>query len=311
MWYRRLGLVVFLVAASLLTTATAFAQTTCTFQLGFATIDGMIPQVVGTCLENEQHNPANGDALQHTTNGLLVWRKSDNFTAFTDGYHSWVNGPDGLQERLNSQRFVWEANPDGLPVVSGTGTVVTSSGGLPNSTTVLNDYSSTVYGRTFTYTGTSAATRSLIATGDFTNQDKQTMAASLAFASVGAFGTMTNGQQAVLASIAAKASNDVATDIATNSLGTVAITGFAAPTSSQAALALVNQVAPAFNGLTWTTLSSTYGIYNFKATTTRTFSTSQGPITVTLGINATVYPVSTTSATVSILTGTGPSASKV
>ena len=39
------------------------------------------------------------------------------FTAFTDGYHTWVNGPNGVQERLNSQRFAWQANPDGLPVV--------------------------------------------------------------------------------------------------------------------------------------------------------------------------------------------------
>jgi len=48
---------------------------------------------------------------------LLVWRKLDNWTTFTDGFHTWVNGPYGLQERLNDQRFGWEANPDGLPVV--------------------------------------------------------------------------------------------------------------------------------------------------------------------------------------------------
>src|SRR5207253_4197506 len=62
----------------------------------------------GGCLENEHHNPDNGDALQQTTGGLLVWRKTDNFTAFTDGYWSWVNGPKGLQRRLNSERFDWE-----------------------------------------------------------------------------------------------------------------------------------------------------------------------------------------------------------
>jgi hypothetical protein len=72
---------------------------------------------VGQCLENEQHNPANGDGLQHTTGGLMVWRKADNFTAFTDGFRSWVNGPFGLQQRLNSQRFSWEFNPERLQVV--------------------------------------------------------------------------------------------------------------------------------------------------------------------------------------------------
>ena len=58
-----------------------------------------------------------GDALQQTTNGLLVWRKSDNWTAFTDGSQSWVNGPLGLQQRQNDQRFWWEANPDGWQIV--------------------------------------------------------------------------------------------------------------------------------------------------------------------------------------------------
>src|SRR5579875_2503306 len=89
----------------------------CQFVLGFATLHDLIPQIVGQCLENEHHNPTNGDGLQMTTNGLLVWRKADNFTAFTDGYRTWVNGPHGLEARLNSQRFSWESNPGGLPVV--------------------------------------------------------------------------------------------------------------------------------------------------------------------------------------------------
>ena len=61
--------------------------------------------------------PRHGDALQRTVNGLLVWRKADNWTAFTDGSQSWVNGPLGLQQRSNDQRFWWEANPDGLAIV--------------------------------------------------------------------------------------------------------------------------------------------------------------------------------------------------
>jgi LysM repeat protein len=105
----------------LLSAVQAQAATTCRFVLGFATLAALIPQQVGQCVENEEHNPANGDALQHTTGmagagGLLVWRKADNWTAFTDGYHTWINGPDGLQQRLNSQRFAWEANPANLPL---------------------------------------------------------------------------------------------------------------------------------------------------------------------------------------------------
>ena len=78
----------------------------CQFVLGFATMAAAVPQV-GQCQE-DQHYASNGDAQQHTTGGLLVWRKADNVTVFTDGYHSWVNGPRGLQQRLNSDRFDWE-----------------------------------------------------------------------------------------------------------------------------------------------------------------------------------------------------------
>ena len=104
-------------AAPAPTSAPAAAAGPCSFVLGFKAIAGMIPQQVGACTDDEGHNPANGDALQHTTGGLLVWRKADNWTAFTDGYRTWVNGPAGLRERLNTQRFPWEANPEGFPVV--------------------------------------------------------------------------------------------------------------------------------------------------------------------------------------------------
>lgn len=97
----------------------AHAAGPCQFVLGFATFHDSIPATVGDCADDEQHNPANGDALQHTTRGLLVWRKGDNFTAFTDGTRTWVAGPRGIQERLNGQRFSWEANPDGLPLADG------------------------------------------------------------------------------------------------------------------------------------------------------------------------------------------------
>jgi uncharacterized protein YkwD len=90
----------------------------CRFVLGFATMAGSVPQAVGQCTDEESHNPTNGDALQHTSGGLLVWRKADNWTAFTDGFHTWVNGPNGVQERLNTQRFTFEANPGGLPLAS-------------------------------------------------------------------------------------------------------------------------------------------------------------------------------------------------
>ena len=97
----------------------------CRYVLGFATLHDLIPDTVGDCLVDEHHRAESGDGLQETARGLLVWRKADNETAFTDGYRTWVNGPFGLQERLNTQRFAWEANPEGLPIVG-----VTAPGSL-------------------------------------------------------------------------------------------------------------------------------------------------------------------------------------
>ena len=77
------------------------------FKMGFATLAGMIPDVVGTPVV-EEHHGANGDGLQETSTGLMVWRKADNWTAFTDGYRTWINGPYGLQVRTNDQKFDWE-----------------------------------------------------------------------------------------------------------------------------------------------------------------------------------------------------------
>ena len=82
----------------------------CEFVLGFKTLRDLIGHdIVGECVENVYHS-ANGDGLQRTTDGMLVWRKADNRTAFTDGYRTWINGPSGLVQRLNTERFEWEAD---------------------------------------------------------------------------------------------------------------------------------------------------------------------------------------------------------
>jgi len=108
-------------AATLLITGAlpqaAAAQTPppCTFKLGFASLAESMGDAVGSCLENEYFNPLNGNAEQHTTAGLLYWRKLDGTTAFTDGYETWLNGPYGLQVRLNTERYDWEPiNPPAL-----------------------------------------------------------------------------------------------------------------------------------------------------------------------------------------------------
>lgn len=118
------------------------AAANCQFVLGFKALHDLIPDIVGNCLVDEHHNLTNGDGLQETTGpvggsgtGLLVWRKADNWTAYTDGYHTWINGPDGIQERLNTgPLFPWET-PAGPPVEAPTPTTVpTSSTGVTFTT---------------------------------------------------------------------------------------------------------------------------------------------------------------------------------
>ncbi|CAA9210973.1 MAG: hypothetical protein AVDCRST_MAG77-264 [uncultured Chloroflexi bacterium] len=98
-------------AAQALESVVLPAQGSCGFTLGFAALRTLVgTETIGECLEDEHFNPGNGNAEQRTARGLLVWRKADNWTAFTDGYVTWVNGPLGVQRRLNTQRFDWEGD---------------------------------------------------------------------------------------------------------------------------------------------------------------------------------------------------------
>ena len=114
LWALGLSLIVsWMVTVGLPTLAEA---ANCQFTGGFRTLHDLIPNIVGNCLDNERYNGQTGDGYQDTTGptgkgGLLYWQKADNLTYFTDGYHTWVLGPYGLQERLNTQRFPWEPLP--------------------------------------------------------------------------------------------------------------------------------------------------------------------------------------------------------
>ena len=79
----------------------------CAFRFGFKELYDLIPDTVGQCLENERYD-VSGDSFQRTTGGLLVWRKADNLTTFTDGYWTWIHGENSLQKRRNSERFDWD-----------------------------------------------------------------------------------------------------------------------------------------------------------------------------------------------------------
>jgi competence protein ComEC len=100
--------VLLVVALGLVIGGSVFAQSAPEFKLGFKTLADQVSSAVGQAVENE-HWGANGDSLQQTTTGLMVWRKADNWTAFTNGSRTWVNGPLGVMERGNEERFSWES----------------------------------------------------------------------------------------------------------------------------------------------------------------------------------------------------------
>ncbi len=102
----------FLLMSPILASAESQTPMPAEFRLGFRLLADQIPGIVGSPLEGEHHG-ANGDGLQQTTEGLMVWRKADNWTAFTNGTWTWVNGPQGVVERSNDERFPWEADDRG------------------------------------------------------------------------------------------------------------------------------------------------------------------------------------------------------
>lgn len=99
-------------------TVAAVPGAPCQFVLGFKTLHDLASREIGDCIDNQTYD-SSGDAVQHTTKGLLVWRPADNWTGFTNGYMTWINGPTGLVQRLNWHRFAWEANREATPVIPG------------------------------------------------------------------------------------------------------------------------------------------------------------------------------------------------
>jgi hypothetical protein len=100
-------LLVWLILSVLLSPVVVLAQETPSFRLGFADLARQIPQVVGQPTEAEHYGP-NGDSLQATTTGLMAWRRADNWTAFTNGSRTWINGPDGVENRANDEKLWFE-----------------------------------------------------------------------------------------------------------------------------------------------------------------------------------------------------------
>jgi hypothetical protein len=115
---RSLVLALVALAAAMLSASTTSARVfTCQSGSEFAQLREQIADVLGACTSDVLPNPQNGDLLQATDQGLLVWRRLDRHAAFTNGATTWVDGPFGLQNRSNDARFTWESNPDNLGIV--------------------------------------------------------------------------------------------------------------------------------------------------------------------------------------------------
>jgi hypothetical protein len=85
----------------------------CEFRADFKSLREEIPDIVGRCLENELFDATTGNFRQRTSGGMIFRDAADQRTSFTDGHKTWIYGPNGLQHRLNTERFPWET---GTPV---------------------------------------------------------------------------------------------------------------------------------------------------------------------------------------------------
>jgi hypothetical protein len=108
---RRIAIACLLLIAALAGAPATSARTNCSFTLGFKALHDLIPEVVGDCTENEQADPSTGNLTQRTANGLLMWRKSDNWTAFTDGPSTYIARDGDIVSRpTDASRLAWEGD---------------------------------------------------------------------------------------------------------------------------------------------------------------------------------------------------------
>jgi zinc/manganese transport system substrate-binding protein len=106
----------------------AFAQSTCQLSGGFAQLAAQIPDHVGTCRGNVDSHVELGEATQPTSNGLLAYHTIDGVVLFSDEAHTWVLDPNGqVQVRNVNERFSFEFNGDGLPLVGQPGPSINGS----------------------------------------------------------------------------------------------------------------------------------------------------------------------------------------
>ena len=105
-----------LLAAPTAAALSPFPDYECEIVLGFASLKALVddaegPNKVGICVENEQFHPDTGRSLQKTIGGLLIWRKADNWTAFTDGNRTGSKDPSVCNPVSSPTSSIGSASP--------------------------------------------------------------------------------------------------------------------------------------------------------------------------------------------------------
>ena len=90
----------------------------CEIRPRFRVLAEALPELIGNCVASEALNGETGDIEQPVDGGVLVLRSADNTPVFTDGWQTWVAGPNGIETRLNSERLAWEPGEASLAVAS-------------------------------------------------------------------------------------------------------------------------------------------------------------------------------------------------
>jgi len=90
----------------------------CEIRPRFRVLAEALPELIGNCVASEALNGETGDIEQPVDGGVLVLRSADNTPVFTDGWQTWVAGPNGIETRLNSERLAWEPGEASLAVAA-------------------------------------------------------------------------------------------------------------------------------------------------------------------------------------------------
>lgn len=90
----------------------------CSLADAFVRLQSALPDRVGVCTGPVDEQPELGQLTQPTTQGQLLFQSVDGVASFSDGMQTWLLDAAGqVQVREADERFAWEFNGDGWPLV--------------------------------------------------------------------------------------------------------------------------------------------------------------------------------------------------